>query len=88
LDCGGSYHGSNSCPSFAMTTIVVTTFHADGLRRSVPRGYVRKSDVLVLKNSPCQVNLTIWALFLKDRTDKINVLPLVTTESNHVLGLW
>ncbi len=88
LDCGGSYHGSNSSPSFAMTTIVVTTFHAGGLRRSAPRDYVRKSDVLVLKNSPCQVNLTIWDLFLKDRTDEINFLPLVTTESNHVLGLW
>jgi hypothetical protein len=59
LDCGKSYHGSNSSPSFTMATIGVTTFHADGLRRSVSRAYVRKSDVLVLKNSPCQVDLAV-----------------------------
>jgi hypothetical protein len=42
LDCGESYHGSNSSPSSAMAVIVVTTFRADGLRRSVPRAYVSK----------------------------------------------
>jgi hypothetical protein len=70
-----------------MTAIVVTTFHADGLRRSVPRGYVRKLYVLVLKNSPCQVDFAVWAQFLTDGIDNINILPLVTAESNHVLGL-
>jgi hypothetical protein len=70
-----------------MADIVVMTFHADGSRRSVPRAYVRKSDVDVVKNSPCQVDLVVWALFLTDRTDNINISPLITTESNHVLGL-
>jgi hypothetical protein len=70
-DCGESYDGSNSGPSFAMAAIVVMTFHADGSRRSVPRSYVRKSDVVVVKNSPCQVDLVVWALFLTDRTDNI-----------------
>jgi hypothetical protein len=46
LDCSKSYHGSNSSPYFAMAVIVVTTLHADGLRRSVPRTYVSKLDVL------------------------------------------
>jgi hypothetical protein len=71
-----------------MAAIVVMTFHADGLRRSAPRSYLSKSDVLVLKKSPCQVHLAVWDLFLTDPTDNIKNLPLVKTESNHVFGLW
>jgi hypothetical protein len=70
-----------------MAAIVVATFHANGLGRSVPRAYVRKLDVLVVKNSPCQVNLVIWDIFLTDCTDRCNILSSVTTELNHVLGL-
>jgi hypothetical protein len=88
LDCNQSYHGSNSSPSFAKTAIIVTTFYADGLHRTVPRSYESKSDVLLLKNLPCQVNLTVWDLFLTDRTKNMNILPLLNTESNHVFGLW
>jgi hypothetical protein len=40
-----------------MAAIVATTFHADGSRRSVPETYVSKSDVAVVKNSPCQVDV-------------------------------
>jgi hypothetical protein len=87
LDCGESYHGSNRRPSFAMFAIVVTTFDADGLRRNVLETYVSKSYVLVVKNSPCQVDFTVWSQFLTDCTDSLAMLPLVTTESNHVLGL-
>jgi hypothetical protein len=87
LDCGESYHGSNRSPLFAMASIVVTAFHADGLCRSVPRAYVRKLDVLVLKNSPCQVELVVWAQFCIDCTDRCDIFPLITNESNHVLGL-
>jgi hypothetical protein len=64
LDCGESYHGSNSSPSSAMLVIVVTTFCADGLRRSVPRAYVSKLDVLVLKNSPCQVAIRLFLIIV------------------------
>jgi hypothetical protein len=63
------------------------TFHAYWLRRSVPEAYVSKSDVVVVKNSPCQADLIVWALFLTDCTDNIFFLPLVTTELNDVLGL-
>jgi short subunit dehydrogenase-like uncharacterized protein len=66
LDFSESYHGSNRRPSFAMADIVATTFHADGLRRSEVESYVRKSVVVVDKNSPCQVDLVVWALFRID----------------------
>jgi hypothetical protein len=45
-----------------MAAIVATMFHGDELRRSVPESYVRKSVVFV-KNSLCQVNLAIWAIY-------------------------
>jgi hypothetical protein len=74
-DCGESYDGSNSSPSFAMAAIVVMTFRADGSRRSVPRAYVRKSDVVVVKNSPCQVDLVVWTLFPTDGIDRCDIFP-------------
>jgi hypothetical protein len=91
LDCGESYHGSNSSPSFAMADIVATTFDADGLRRSVPEACVRKYVVVVVvvvvvKNSPCQVDLAVWDQFRTDFRDSLNIFPFVTTQSNHVLG--
>jgi hypothetical protein len=58
-----------------------------GYVENLPKAYISKLDVLVLKNSPCQVVLIIWAQFLTDFIDNINILPLVTTELNHVLGL-
>jgi hypothetical protein len=87
LDCGESNHGSNRRHSFTMFAIVVTTFDADELRRSVLETYVSKSDVLVVKNSPCQVDFAVCAQFPTDCIHKSNILPLVTTESNHVFGL-
>jgi hypothetical protein len=86
LDCGGSYHGSNSSPSLAMASILVTTFCADGLHRSVPRSYVSKLTVLVLKNLAKSISL-FGLNFGTYCTDRCNILPLVTTESNPVLGL-
>jgi hypothetical protein len=61
--------------------------HVNGLRRSVPRTYLSKLDVLVLKNSPYQANLAICALFLADHNDNMNILLQANNQSNHVLGL-
>jgi hypothetical protein len=60
---------------------------ADGLRRSVLETYVRKSVVLVVENSPCQVDLAVCSLFVTGCNNSLAMLPLVTTESNHVFGL-
>jgi hypothetical protein len=65
-----------------MAAIVVMTFDADGLHRSVLETYLSKSVVVVVKNSPChQVDLVVWAQFRTDFRDSLAFLSLVNNQS-------